>query len=140
MVGKAYRLADLDGNLAVNTAAGEPAGIRQILPLNADAQDIFRLSEAGEIGNVQRNLRVSIGIAAEIVTVAPELRVFINAVQHDAHTLAPGFLWEEKAFAVPGGAAGQVSGSAGAGAVKRHGDGPVMRYSDGFPGVVPVSF
>ena len=123
----------LHRDLAVNAAAGEPAGIGQILALHAHGHNVFRLAEAGEIGDIKADLRVAVRPHAKVIAVHPDPGILVDAVEHEADASAFRLRGQREMLAVPCCAAGQVARAARAIPVKRHRHGPVVRHAHRLP-------
>ena len=137
VVGKAHGIADLQGHVAVNAAAGKPAGVGHLVMLHTDADHVF--PGADKLAHVIGEGGVAIGAGAQVVAVAPHPGMLVHAAEGDAHSLARSFLRQEKVLAVPGGAAGQIPGAAGVVPVKRMLHRPVVGQSDLPPGAVVIA-
>ena len=137
VVCKAHGVADFQGYVAVDTAAGKPAGIRHLVMLHADADHV--LPGANKRAHIIGEGGVAIGAGAQVVAVAPHPGMLVYATEGDAHPLARSLLRQEEVLAVPGGAAGQIPGAAGVVPVKGMLHRPVVGQGYLPPGAVVIA-
>ena len=130
-------IGDLQRHVTVNTAAGEPAGIRHLVVLHAHADHIFARADKG--AHIMRKGRIAIGPLSEIIAVDPHARMLIHAAEGHANALARSFLGQGEVLSVPCGAAGQIAGAAGIFLIEGMLDRPVVRQRHAAPrAVVPA--
>ena len=123
-------------NMAVDAAAGIPAGIGRIHMLHPNSQEVFPRPDEGR--QIKGKGGIAVGMLAEIVAVDPDAGMLVDPLETDADP-SGGFLRRQlKGFLIPADPAGKISGSAGMGRVKGKLDGPVMGQGDAAPGPVVI--
>ena len=137
MLGKTDGFADRQRYMPVDAAAGIPTGIRHVIVFHPHGDHVFPCLHEGR--NVEGKAGVAIGVVSQIITVDPDLRVLVHALEGEAHALAPGAFIQRKVLAIPGRTPGQIARAAGMGWVEGMLHRPVVgqRHPTPRPVVIP---
>ena len=127
-----YGVFDDKGNFAVNAATGKPSRIGKLRSVYKNTDNIFSI-KSKLLCDIILERYIAIRALAEIIAVAPDTAVFINAVKGNGDSFAFPFPLGSDMDAIPCNPTGKVAGSAGCGFIKRKMNRPIMRKSNFTP-------
>ena len=126
-------LLDQNEGLSCDAGAGKPSGIRDIRMGDLYRDLVFLAAEAGDAADVIVHGHIAVGTLSQIIAVAPDLAVLIDAVEADGDLFSSVFFGKGKTQPVPADASRQIAGPAGVFPGKGKADGPVVRKRDLLP-------
>ena len=111
-------------HVPVNAAAGIPPGVRHVLVLRPQRDHVLPFPH--KRGEIEGELRVSVGMLSEIIAVDPHPGVLIHALKGQPDPLFRFLLRQRKMLPVPAGSSRQIPGTAGPAGIKGMLHRPVM--------------
>ena len=108
---KAGFIRQSQAHMPVDSAAGIPPGIRHVLMLRPQRDHVLPFPH--KRGEIEGELRVSVGMLSEIIAVDPHPGVLIHSLKGQPDPLRGLLLRQRKMLPVPAGSSRQISGSAG---------------------------